>query len=73
MDIGFMKKESIELIKLTASEGMYLTDGASYGQEVYLGIQDSQDNWREVPEEEYKEFLHRQEEEAQQSRFRERD
>ena len=47
-----MKKSTIELIKLTASEGMTLTNGETYGKEVYLGVNDSADNWQEIPEEE---------------------
>ena len=45
-----MKTETIELIKLIASEGMTLTNGETYGKEVYLGVNDSADNWQEIPE-----------------------
>ena len=45
-----MEKSTIELIKLTASEGMTLTNGETYGKEVYLGVNDSADNWQEIPE-----------------------
>lgn len=45
-----MEKSTIELIKLTASEGMTLTNGETYGKEVYLGCNDSPDNWHEIPE-----------------------
>lgn len=45
-----MKTETIELIKLTAAEGMTLTNGETYGKEVYLGVNDSADNWHEIPE-----------------------
>ena len=45
-----MITESITLIKLTASDGMMLTDGESYGKEVYLGANDTADRWREIPE-----------------------
>ena len=51
MDIKLMEKKTIELIKLTAGEGMTLTNGETYGKEVYLGCNDSPDNWREIPEE----------------------
>lgn len=47
-----MKKSTIELIKLTASEGMTLTNGETYGKEVYLGVNDSADNWHEIPDSE---------------------
>lgn len=50
MDISIMEKSTIELIKLTASEGMTLTNGETYGIEVYLGCNDSPDNWHEIPE-----------------------
>ena len=48
-----MKLETIELRKMTASEGMYLTNGEVYSKEVYLGCNDSPDNWHEITEEEY--------------------
>ena len=47
-----MEKSTIELIKLTASEGMTLTNGETYGKEVYLGVNDSADNWQEIPDSE---------------------
>ena len=47
-----MKKETIEIRVLTASDGMILTDGNVYSTKVYLGIHDSPENWREVPEDE---------------------
>lgn len=45
-----MKVSTIELTKLTASEGMVLTNGETFSTEVYLGANDSPDNWREIPE-----------------------
>ena len=47
-----MTTENITLIKLTASDGMVLTNGESYGKEVYLGMNDLADRWREIPESE---------------------
>ena len=47
-----MTTENIQLIKLTAADGMVLTDGTSYGKEVYLGINDTADHWTEIPESE---------------------
>ena len=47
-----MTTENIQLIKLTAADGMVLTDGTSYGKEVYLGINDTEDRWTEIPESE---------------------
>ena len=37
MDNSIMKKTTIELVKLTASEGMVLSNGEAYSKEVYLG------------------------------------
>ena len=57
-----MKLETFEMRKITASEGMVLTNGEAYGKEVYLGCNDSQDNWHEITDEEYKEILDKQQE-----------
>ena len=38
--------------KLTPSEGMTLYDGTTLGKEVYLGINDTPDRWREITDEE---------------------
>ena len=48
-----MKMTTIELRKITASEGMVLTNGEAYSKEVYLGCNDNPDNWHEITEEEY--------------------
>lgn len=47
-----MMRSTVELIKLTAAEGMTLTNGEAYGKEIYLGCNDSPDNWREIPDSE---------------------
>lgn len=47
-----MMKSTVELIKLTAAEGMTLTNGEAYGKAIYLGCNDSQENWREIPDSE---------------------
>ena len=47
-----MIKSTIELIKLTAAEGMTLTNGEVYSKEIYLGCNDTPDNWREITDEE---------------------
>ena len=49
-----MKQETITRIKLTASEGMTLTNGTTFGKEVYLGTGDSADNWTEITDAEAK-------------------
>lgn len=43
-----MKQETIELRKLTAAEGMTLYNGSAFGKEVYLGQNDSPENWQEI-------------------------
>lgn len=48
-----MKKETINMVKLTASEGHMLTDGKSYSQEKYLASGDDGDKWYEITEAEY--------------------
>lgn len=48
-----MKKETITRIKLTASEGMVLTDGENYGKEVFLAVDADQSLWCEIAQEEY--------------------
>ena len=45
-----MTKTTVELIKLTASEGMTLTNGEAYGKVIYLGCNDTADNWHEIPD-----------------------
>lgn len=55
-----MNISTIELKKLTASDGMVLTNGVAYssvGGSVYLGIHDSADNWHEISEEEYNKIV----------------
>ena len=43
MDIGMS-----ELRKMTPAEGMTLYNGEVLSKEIYLGINDSPDNWREI-------------------------
>ena len=47
-----MNLTTIELRKLTATEGMTLTNGEAFGKEIYLGKNDSPDNWREISDQE---------------------
>ena len=43
--------------KITANAGMMLTNGEAYGKEVYLGKNDSPENWHEITDEEYQKIL----------------
>lgn len=48
-----MIESTIKITKLTASDGHMLTNGDVYGKEIYLGVNDSAANWREITIEEY--------------------
>ena len=52
-----MKITTIELKKITATDGYVLTNGETYSKEIYLGVNDKADNWHEITEEEYAEVL----------------
>lgn len=41
---------------LKADEGMTLTNGEAFGKMVYLGINDSVENWREITDKEAEEL-----------------
>ena len=43
-----MTETTIKIKKLTASDGMVLTNGETYGKEIYLGKYDSAENWHEI-------------------------
>ena len=48
----------------TASEGMVLTNGEAFsevGATIYLGVNDSEDNWHEITDAEYEAILKAQE------------
>ena len=47
-----MTREVITLEKVTASEGMMLTNGEITAEVVYLGTADTIENWTEVEKEE---------------------
>lgn len=47
-----MKKQPIQIIVLEPDEGMVLTNGETYSYKIYLGVNDSPDNWWEIPESE---------------------
>ena len=52
-----MTETKITLRKLTASKGYVLTNGEVYGKEVYLGVNDSAENWHEITDAEYAEVM----------------
>lgn len=50
-----MESKTVELRILKAEENMILTNGENFsdiGGEVYLGVNDSPDNWKEITSEE---------------------
>lgn len=52
-----MTTETITRIKLTASEGMVLTDGENYGREVFLAEGADAGVWHEITEAEYEKIM----------------
>ena len=48
-----MKKESITMIKLTASEGHMLTNGEAYTEVTFLPLGNNGEGWYEITEAEY--------------------
>lgn len=59
-----MTINTIELRELKADAGMVLTNGSAYsdiGGSVFLGANDSPENWHEITEEEYNKILKQQE------------
>ena len=52
---------TIEIRKLTPADGMTLTNGETFSKEVFLGKEDSPDNWHEITDAEYAEILEEQE------------
>ena len=59
-----MTESTIQITKLTASQGHVLTNGDVYGKEIYLGKFDSPENWQEITDSEYAEILQELEKEA---------
>ncbi len=55
-----MKTETIKQIILTADEGMYLTNGETYGKTVVLPESADVSVWREIGETEYNEITGKQ-------------
>lgn len=60
-----MLKETITRIKLTATDGMILTNGSEYGKVIFLGDTASPEDYHEITEVEYNEILARAEAEAE--------
>ena len=60
-----MIETTIEIKKLTASDGHILTNGIGYGKEIYLGKNDSADNWHEITDAEYAVILAEEEKHKQ--------
>ncbi len=52
-----MNVTNIELIKLTPSDGMVLTNGETFSEEIYLGVNDSKENWYEITKKEAEERM----------------
>ena len=63
-----MTETTITLRKLIASDGYVLTNGSAYGKEVYLGKNDSAENWHEITDAEYAEIIAAQEAELEENR-----
>lgn len=47
-----MRNATIEIRVIEPEEGYTLTNGETYSKKVYLGINDSPENWHEIPDEE---------------------
>lgn len=52
-----MTRDTITTIKLTAAEGMVLTNGTIYGRVIYLPAEQTVDTFFEITEEEYNNVL----------------
>ena len=49
-----------KVVVLKADEGMTLTNGETFGKVVYLGTNDSADNWHEITDEEAEEITNKE-------------
>lgn len=61
-----MIESTIKITKLTASDGMVLTNGDTFSKEVYLGKSDKPENWHEITESEAERLQSLAEEEGSQ-------
>ena len=59
-----MKKETITITNLKASEGHMLTDGEHFGKMVSLAQGDEGEKWYEITEKEYNEIMKKKEAET---------
>lgn len=62
-----MEIKTFEMREIKADKGMVLTNGEAYssvGGSIYLGVNDSPDNWHEITKEEYNEIMRAQEEQV---------
>ena len=51
-----MKTENYTLTKIEADNGKFLYNGETFCKVAYLGVNDSESNWREVTDEEKEEI-----------------
>ena len=63
-----MEQTLITLRQLEAEEGHVLTNGEAYGKVIYLGKNDSPENWHEITDAEYAEIVAAEEAKAQEMR-----
>ena len=57
-----MLKETITRVVLTADDGKVITDGETYGKQIFLAVGETAEGYYEITEEEYNEILAEQEE-----------
>ncbi len=63
-----MEKTTIEITKITPSEGMVLTNGETFSLDfVHVGRNDSVDNWHEITQEEYEAIMAEREKESEET------